>query len=119
MEQSLGENPESIMESNTATYSGIMRKNEKYANKANLFEECQNILSKAFENRLPSENSTLLRLMDKSSYLKDLSENISLDFVKGILRNAKIEIIDEKQIITEEEQDLNYMVIVLDGKLGV
>jgi hypothetical protein len=51
--------------------------------------------------------------------LKNLSDNISLDFVKGVLRNAKIEIIDEKQVIVEEDSDLDYMVIVLDGKLGI
>lgn len=39
--------------------------------------------------------------------------------MKGIFRNAKIEIIDEKQVIAEEDDDLNYMVIILDGKLGI
>jgi hypothetical protein len=51
--------------------------------------------------------------------LKELSENVSLDFVKGILRNARIETIGERQVIAEEDRDLHYMVIVLDGKLGV
>lgn len=51
--------------------------------------------------------------------MRELSENISLDFIKGIFRNAKIEIIDERQVIVEEDDNLNYMAIVLDGKLGV
>jgi hypothetical protein len=39
--------------------------------------------------------------------------------VKGLLRNAKIEFVDERQVIVQEEQPLNYMVLVLEGKLGV
>ena len=37
-EHLLGENPESYMEGSALTYSGSMRKDEKYANKSNLFE---------------------------------------------------------------------------------
>lgn len=119
VEPILGENPESYMEGSTATYSGIIRKNEKFANKSNLFEQCRTIFNKSYETRVPSENNILMRLLDKSQFLKEMSENISLDFVKGIFRHGKIEVIEEKQVITEENQDLNYMVIILDGRLGV
>lgn len=44
----LGENPENYMESSALTLSGAMRKNEKYANKRNLFEECKTILEKSY-----------------------------------------------------------------------
>ena len=60
-----------------------------------------------------------MRLLDKSEFLKELSETISLDFIKGIFRHSKIEIVQERQVITEEDQDLNYMIVVLDGKLGL
>jgi len=42
-----------------------------------------------------------------------LAELHGLDFVKGVLRNAKMEFVDEGQVITEEEQDIKYMVILL------
>lgn len=54
----------------------------------------------------------LLKLIDKSEFLKEVSEIIGLDFVKGILRNAKLEIVDERQVIVEEDQPLNYMIVL-------
>jgi hypothetical protein len=48
------------------------------------------ILNKSYESRVPGENNTLLKLLEKSNFLKELSENVSLDFLKGIFRNAKI-----------------------------
>lgn len=51
--------------------------------------------------------------------LKELADVLGIDFIKGILKNAKIETIDERQVVAEEEQNIKYMVIVLEGKLGV
>lgn len=51
--------------------------------------------------------------------MRESAENVSIDFLKGIFRNAKIEIIDQRQVLVEEDNDLNYMVVVLDGKLGI
>lgn len=42
-----------------------------------------------------------------------MGEVAGLDFVKGILRHAKLEIVDERQVIAEEDQPLNYMVVVI------
>ena len=39
--------------------------------------------------------------------------------MKGIMKNAKIEMIEERQVIIEEDSNLNYMVILLEGKLAV
>ena len=61
----------------------------------------------------------LLKLIDKSEFLKEVSEILGLDFVKGILRNAKLEIVDERQVIVEEDQPLHYMIVLLEGKLGI
>lgn len=97
----------------------MMRKNERLSNKQNLFEQCKNIFLKPHENRTPSENQTLLLLIDKSELLKELADVLGLEFIKGILKNAKIETIDERQVVAEEEQNIKYMVIVLEGKLGV
>lgn len=44
---------------------------------------------------------------------------VGLDFVKGILRHAELEIVDERQVIAEEDHPLNYMVVVIEGKLAV
>ena len=44
---------------------------------------------------------------------------VGLDFVKGILRHAKLEMVDERQVIAEEDQPLNYMVVVIEGRLAV
>lgn len=63
MEESNGENPEIYMD-NSITYSGIIRKNDRLSNKQNLFEECRSILQKQHENRVPSENQTILRLIE-------------------------------------------------------
>jgi hypothetical protein len=41
-----GENPEIYIDQ-AATFSGIMRKNDRLSNRKNLFEECRHILSKA------------------------------------------------------------------------
>lgn len=41
-----------------------------------------------------------------------------VDFIKGIQRHAKIEMVEERQVIVEEDQPLNYIVIVLEGKLA-
>lgn len=39
--------------------------------------------------------------------------------MKGLLRNAKIEIVEERQVIVEEDQGLDYVVVLLEGKLGI
>jgi len=51
--------------------------------------------------------------------LTEATELVSYDFVKGILRNAKIEMIEERQLIVEAETPISNMLIVLEGKLGV
>ena len=48
-----------------------------------------------------------------------MAEAVSPQFVKGIMKNAKIEMIEERQVIIEEDSNLNYMVILLEGKLAV
>jgi hypothetical protein len=48
-----------------------------------------------------------------------LTDFQGFDFLKGILRHAKLEMVDERQVIVEEDQPLNYMVIILEGKLAV
>lgn len=60
-----------------------------------------------------------MKLVEKSEFLKEVADIQSLDMVKGILRNAKIEFVDERQVIAEEGQSLNYMVVILEGKLAV
>jgi hypothetical protein len=54
------------MDNSNLTLSGAMRINDKYANKGSLFEECRSILSKSYESRLPGENHTLFRLLERS-----------------------------------------------------
>jgi hypothetical protein len=39
--------------------------------------------------------------------------------VKGLLRNAKLEFVEEGQVIAEQQQDIKYIVVLLEGKLGV
>lgn len=39
--------------------------------------------------------------------------------MKGILKNAKLQTIEERQVIAQEDQEIKYMVVVLQGKLGV
>lgn len=90
-----------------------MRKSHRIAHRASLFEECRYILKKTYESRLPMENHLLLKLIDKSEFLKEVSEILGLEFVKGILRNAKLEIVDERQVIVEEDQPLHYMIVLL------
>jgi 5-deoxy-D-glucuronate isomerase len=42
-----------------------------------------------------------------------------MEFVKGMLRNAKMEFVEEGQVIAEQQQDIKYMVVLLEGKIGV
>ena len=39
--------------------------------------------------------------------------------MKGVLRNAKMEFVEEGQVIAEQQQDIKYMVVLLEGKIGV
>jgi hypothetical protein len=57
--------------------------------------------------------------MEKTEFLKEMADLQGLDFLKGIFRHAKLEIIDERQVIAEEDQHLNYMIVLLEGKLAV
>ena len=68
----------------------MIRKTERFSNKRTLFEECRTILQRSHENRIPAENQTLLQLVEKSDVLRELSDLYGQDFIKGLLRNAKI-----------------------------
>jgi hypothetical protein len=76
-------------------------------------------LRKPHESRSPTENQTLLKLVERSEFLKEVNDIQGLDFLKGILRHAKLEIVEQRQVIVEEDQHLSYMVVVLEGKLAV
>lgn len=118
MECSQGENPECYID-NSITYSGILRKTERLANRQTLLEECRAILQRPFEGRTAADNQTLLQLVEKNEMLKELVELYGLDFVKGLLRNAKMEFVDEGQVIAEEQQDVKCIVLLLEGRIGV
>ena len=45
--------------------------------------------------------------------MKEVNDIQGVDFLKGILRHAKMEIVDQRQVIVEEDQHLNYMMVVL------
>ena len=118
MPSSIHENPETPIDM-SVSYSGMVRKTLRLANKKTLFDECKAILNKSHDSRTPAEVQNLMRLNERNEFLKEMAEAVSPEFVKGIMRNAKIEMIEERQVIIEEDMNLNYMVIVLEGKLGV
>lgn len=76
-------------------------------------------MRKTHESRSPTENQTLLRLVERSEFLKEVSDIQGIDFLKGILRHAKLETVEPRQVIVEEDQHIRNMLVVLEGKLGV
>lgn len=51
--------------------------------------------------------------MERSEFLKEVNDMQGVEFLKGILRHAKLEMVDQQQVIVEEDQHLNYMLVVL------
>jgi hypothetical protein len=65
-------------------------KSKNIVHRIGLFEECRAILKKTHETRTLAESHHLLKLIEKSEFLKEVTDIQGIDFVKGILRHAKL-----------------------------
>jgi hypothetical protein len=84
-----------------------------------VFMDARRILKKSPEIRTPADVHILIQLAENNQFLKDLVENVSLECFKGLMKQAKIEEVRERQLLCEEGKPVTHIVVVLDGKLGI